>query len=263
MKIQEQRILQDLLAKWTSGTIATTKWLAENKVSRMLANSYKKSGWISSFGHGAFFRPHEKIEWPGALHALQDQLDLKIHVGGKTALEQHGFSHYIAIGQNTIDLLKMPSTNIPKWFLSHNWQEKVRITECSILPPAMGIEDMLIGNINIKLSCRERAAIELVYLAPRLYSFDEIPLILESLGSLRGDVINELLLNCSSEKAKRLMLYFGEVQKHPWYKKIDQTKLKIGSTTLKIASNNGKYIPKYNISIPKDYDVKDESEIKF
>jgi hypothetical protein len=76
------------------------------------------------------------------------------------------------------------------------------------------------------------------------------------------DHLNELLLKCSSEKVKRLILYFGEKQGHHWYNSIRET-IEIGTTPLKISPQNGKYIAKYNISIPPEYIIKNESEIKF
>jgi hypothetical protein len=86
---------------------------------------------------------------------------------------------------------------------------------------------------------------------------------MNSLASLRGDVLNDLLMHCSSEKAKRLILYFGEKLKHTWYKDIDQEALNIGLTSLKIVPNNGKYVSNYNLLIPKDYVIKNKFEILY
>lgn len=255
--------LQNLLAQWPTGTIATTKWLSTLGISRILTHEYKKKGWMKAFAQGAFYKPQDKIEWYGALYALQYQLGIDVYVGAKTALELSGLAHYIPMGRSKIDIFKLPHETVPRWFINHEWDENVRVIECSILPPQMGIEDITVEGINIKISTRERATIELLYLTPRLYSFDEVPLLMNSLGSLRGNALNGLLINCTSEKVKRLMLYFGEKQKHAWYKDIDQKKLVCGKTTLKIAPRDGKYISKYAISIPKEYVIDDDQEIKF
>jgi len=255
--------LQNLLASWPFGTIATTKWLETLGISRKLASKYKSNGWLKSFGQGAFCRPQDKIDWYGALYALQFQLDLNAHIGAKTALELHGFAHDIPMGRPNIDILKSPHTLVPRWFFEHPWEERMRITQCNLLPPQIGMEEKSMGNFSIKLSSRERAVLELVYLAPRLYSFDEIPIIMTSLGSLRGNLLRELLTKCTSEKVKRLILYFGDKHNHAWRKKIDEKKLQIGSTPLKIVPNEGKYNSKYNILLPKAYVIEDEQEIKF
>jgi hypothetical protein len=263
MTIHLNKKLQKLLAMWPSGEIMTTKWLARMSISRFLLYQYKKQGWLQVFGHGAFKKPRDKIEWYGALSALQHQLNLKVHVGAKTALELTGVAHYIRMGHAMVDFLKYPKTKVPKWFTNYPWKDRLRLIECSILPSSIGLEDKTFGEITIRISCRERALLELLYLAPRFYSFDEVPLLIESLRSLRGDILNELLMQCSSEKVKRLVLYFGEKQNHAWYNDIDQTRLSIGKTILKIAPNSGKYIAKYGIFIPKDYVIENDQEVPF
>ena len=263
MTIQSDKKLQNLLYHWSPNVVATTKWLAQMHISRILVSEYKKGGWVSPVGHGAFRRSQDTIEWQGALHALQFQLGLNVHIGAKTALELGGLAHYMPLGHRDIDILKSPKTKVPKWFSAYHWAEQIRVVECSILPPGIGIEDESLEGLNIRVSSRERAALELLLLAPRLYSFDEIPLIFSSLGSLRGDLLNELLCLCSSEKVKRLLLYFGEKQNHAWYKNIDQQKVKTGTSLLKIIPRDGKYISRYKISIPREYLIENKHDIKF
>jgi hypothetical protein len=119
------------------------------------------------------------------------------------------------------------------------------------------------GNFNIQISSRERATLELLCLTPRLYSFEETQIIMESLGTLRGDVLTILLSACTSEKAKRLLLYFGELQNHAWRSKIDETQCKISKSLLKITSQNGKYNAKYNLFLPQEYVIENDRDIKF
>jgi hypothetical protein len=255
--------LQNLLQTWPTGTVSSTKWLARMGISRQLANVYKKSGWISPFGTGTFSKAEDKVDCYGALYTLQRQLDLNVHAGGKTALELLGLAHNIPIGQQTIDLLFAPHSLIPRWFNQHSWQERVRIIENNALPPKIGIEEISMGNFTIKASSRERAALELLCLTPRLYTFEETRLIMESLGTLRADVLNKLLLRCSSEKTKRLLLYFGDELKHPWRSKINKGKCKIGTSLLKIASKNGKYHAKYKLFLPMEYVIEHDQDIRF
>ena len=72
--------LQNLLEIWPFGAIATTKWLETLSISRKLANKYKSNGWLKSFAQGAYCRPQDKIEWHGALYALQFQLGMNVHI---------------------------------------------------------------------------------------------------------------------------------------------------------------------------------------
>ncbi len=134
MTIQKKYKLRKLLESWPQGIVATTKWLQSLGISRGLVNKYKTNGWVASFGNGAYYRPQDKIEWFGALHSLQYQLNLPIHVGGKTALELQGHGHFVTLGRPAIDLLKAPKTKIPKWFSNHKWSEDVQTIQSSLLP---------------------------------------------------------------------------------------------------------------------------------
>jgi len=255
--------LQNLLISWHNGAVATTKWLEEIGISSNLVGAYKRNGWVVSFARRAYARPQDQIKWYGALHALQSQLKLDVHVGAKTALELQGVSHFIPMGQQTIDILKVPKTRIPRWFFLHKWEERIRVPECNFLPPQVEVQEHSMGNLSIQISSRERAALELLYLAPRLYDFEEVRLIMDSLGSLRANVLSELLLVCTSEKVKRLILYFGDQQKHPWRQHLDEEKIKLSPSLLKIVPKNGRYHAKYNLFLPHEYVIQNDQEIKF
>lgn len=54
---------------------------------------------------------------PGGLYALQEQLGLPVHAGGKTALSMQGYAHFLSMGQGaTVVLLGPPSVKLPLWF---------------------------------------------------------------------------------------------------------------------------------------------------
>lgn len=254
--------LQNTLALWKEGALMTSKKLKELGIDRNLAQIYKRNGWIHSFGHGAFYRAQDHIEWFGALQALQYQLSLPIHVGARTSLELQGKAHNIPLGVPTVDLLKAHLTRVPRWFSSHKWKEKLRVSTISFLPPHLEVKEFSIGSFNIKISSPERASLELLHLAPRLYSFEEVKILMESLGTLRPDVLIHLLENCSSEKVKRLLLYFGEFQQHSWRNHLKEEKFIIDSSLLKIVPKDGIYEAKYKLFLPHEYAIKN-ADIKF
>ncbi len=70
MNRQKHVKLQNLLHSWPTGTVCTTKRLANLGFSRQLVSIYKAGGWFKPFGQGAVFKPQDKIEWYGGLHAL-------------------------------------------------------------------------------------------------------------------------------------------------------------------------------------------------
>lgn len=255
--------LRELLAVWPQGVPATTKWLESMDISRTLAHKYKASGWLVSAGHGAYLKASDTLEWFGALHALQSQLFLSIHIGGKTALELQGHAHFVTMSCPTIDLLLTSDKKVPKWFNQHKWNEDIRIIRNQLLPASVGLKETMIGNIVLNISTRERAALELLYLAPKIYDYDEVRILIESLGTLQPELLTKLLNLCSSEKVKRLLLYFGEKQGHSWRKYIDKEKILNSSYTLNIINKGGYYDSKYNVFIPREYVIKNEQDIKF
>jgi hypothetical protein len=262
MSIQNKDKLQNLLQTWPQGVVATTQWIMSKGISRSLIEKYKANGWISSLDVGAYYKPQDKIEWFGALHALQFQLNTSIHIGGKSALEFQGHGHFVALGRPRVDLLKAPGSYIPKWFSRYKWPEDLRITQSNLFPPLMEQEELLIQNIAVLVSSRERATLELLHMAPLLYDFEDVRILMESLGTLRPAILNELFQRCSSEKAKRLLLYFGDVQGHSWRKHIDD-KAKVSSYLLKIVNRGGGYNAKYNLFLPREYVIKNEQDVRF
>ena len=74
----------------------STTHLNASGFSYNLLTRYKESGWLKSFGRRAYVLPGDRVEWPGAVYALQAQLALNVHPGGKTALELKGYGHYLS-----------------------------------------------------------------------------------------------------------------------------------------------------------------------
>ena len=44
-------------------------------------------------------RAGDRVDWIGGVYALQQQLRLPIHIGGKTALEMQGYAHFLPLGK--------------------------------------------------------------------------------------------------------------------------------------------------------------------
>ena len=78
--MQNETKINTLLQKWPKNTVAVYSWLEENAVSKPLAEYYRKSGWLDSFGVGAFIRRGDKVNEFGALLTLQNHLKLPVHI---------------------------------------------------------------------------------------------------------------------------------------------------------------------------------------
>jgi hypothetical protein len=105
--------INKLISEWPKGTVSTVKYLQSRGFSRKLLNKYKNSKWLASLGHGAYTLFNDRVEWMGALYPLQAQLNLDLHVGGKTALELKGYAHYLTDKIKIFLLSGHPGKNWP------------------------------------------------------------------------------------------------------------------------------------------------------
>ncbi|MDA0692545.1 MAG: type IV toxin-antitoxin system AbiEi family antitoxin [Nitrospinae bacterium] len=251
MGIQNEIKIQKLLQKWPQGTVAMTSWLESLGISRQLQKKYVESQWIKSLARGAYKKTGDNVSWQGGLYALQMQASILVHVGALTALSMQGMAHYIRLGKERIFLLSPPRTTLPSWFRNHDWQQPVKHIKTSVLPEGLGLTDYEEKTFSIKISSPERAMLECLQLAPRELDLVECYQVMEGLTNLRPKKLQELLEKCSSIKVKRLFLYMAEKTGHQWMQFLNVSKLNLGKGDRAIVEN-GVYISKYHISIPKE-----------
>lgn len=255
------KILNRLLNHIPRNGVVTTSWLKDLEINKWNIRTYEQSGWLKAIGKGAHIRAGENPSWEAGLNALQFQLKKKIHAGGKSAIERKGLGHYIQAKPTILYLFSAPNISIEKWFIENNWGIDLKIIHSNILPPEMGLEMETIGDISIFISSPERAILEMLCYVPQTFSFDETFHIMENLNWLRPDLVQELLESCHSIKGKRLYLFLGDYFDHPWMKRLDTTKINLG-TGKRMIFSNGHYDQKYMITVPKNImDKSDENPI--
>jgi hypothetical protein len=91
--------INQLLKRWPSGTVAVSSWLEKQGAYQQLVQRYEATAWLRRVGQGAYAKAGDKVEWTGGLYALQYQLKLGIHTGGKTALQMQGYAHFLHMGK--------------------------------------------------------------------------------------------------------------------------------------------------------------------
>ena len=242
-----------LISQWPRGTVNAASYLNMLDFGHNLLVRYKKSGWIQSFGRGAYILYGDKVEWLGALYALQKQLDLNIHPGGKTALELKGYAHYLPSGKRKVFLYGTQGQVLPNWFTGERLGVDIVMTRTNLFPDDSqeGFSEFRERDFSIRISSPERAAMEMLHLVPGKISFEEALLIMENLVSLRPDMVQRLVVMCRSIKVKRLFMYMAEKQGHSWVSDIEISKIDIGKGKRMIVPN-GKYDRKYCITVPRD-----------
>ena len=251
MTTNSDKKLMSLLDNHVPGTVLLASWLEKNGISRDLQQYYLKSGWLESYGFGAFKRPNENVQWVGALNSLQRQTKLPVHVGGLTSISLQGLSHYVRLAQENLYMFTPQYIDLPKWFLDQDWSEQVVHVKTKFLPPDLALYEYNQDTLNLKLSSPERAILECLYLTPNRFDMVECYQILEGLSNLRPNVLQELLENCNSVKVKRVFLYLASKTKHQWLDFVDQSKIEMGTGDRAIVKG-GVYISKFGISVPKE-----------
>ena len=79
-------------------------------------------------------RMGDKPTYQGALFALQEQANLTIHPGAKTALSLLGKVHYLELSTKQITLFGGSEEKLPAWFSKYNWGLKVDYYSSSLFP---------------------------------------------------------------------------------------------------------------------------------
>lgn len=225
-------------------------------VSRQLAQSYVDGDWLQRIDQGAYIKSGGTVDWSGGLYALQYQLNLQIHAGALTALELQGFGQYVALGSGAaICLYKSvdETKSLPLWFkryfgkqhpvhcLSHNLFENDQ---------QLGLLSKQIQAYSVLTSSPERAMMEYLDLVPRYGSFEYANTLMEKLRTLRPQLVQELLENCTSVKVKRLFLYLADSQNHLWFKKLNIKRIDLGKGK-RVIGTGGKFNRKYQLSLPE------------
>ena len=251
---QNRSIINKLLRDWPRNTIVVYAWFKNQGVYRQLADTYVKSGWIERVGQGAFKRMGESVDWSSGIYALQTQLNMSVHPGGKTALQLHGSAHYLPanLKQSKIALFGLKNEKLPAWFKSYKWEVEIRYTMTGLFGKSvsLGVTTYNVDNHNINISSAERAVLELCYDIPIKESFDELNYIMAGLTTFRPRLVQELLEKCCSIKAKRLFMYLAEKHNHAWVKRVNLERVNFGKGKRSFC-RKGHYDSKYKIVVPK------------
>jgi hypothetical protein len=150
-------------------------------------------------------------------------------------------------------LYTLPGVILPAWFSGERLGLRLVVTRTSLFPPDSheGFSEWKEREFSIRISSPERAAMEMIHLVPEKIDFEESLLIMESLVTLRPEIVQKLLETCRFVKVKRIFMYMGDKHKHPWVEKPDRSRIDLGRGKRMIVSG-GELDPKYQITVPRD-----------
>ena len=276
-KIAKINLLQGLLEE---GLLAPTGWLEAQGYSRGLISRYVDSGWLVSPARGVYRRPGPALRWQHVVASLQLLAGGSyLHVGGRTALVQRGFGHYVRMGGPETIFLYGPEVlpawvnklGLREWFAVRNdamfGNLRARRNDSGALvdfhdeplqPKQLadfGLQEMTWGawDWHLLYSTDERAMFEVLQDVPTRESVYEADVLMQGMVNLRPAWVMSLLIACASVKVKRLFLALAERHQHQWLAHLDLTKVDLGKGKRMLAPG-GKLHPKYLITLPADLD---------
>jgi len=247
-----------LLNLWPNNAIMTTHHLSKMGYYAQLVKRYCDSGWIKKVGQGAYSKLNDPVELTGALYALQEQLQLPVHLGGLSALEHHGLAQYLAMNTQQDEEWLFNTTDqaikLPTWFKQTFF--RINYTNQHLFSQEVGLEKILMNQLPIMVSTPERAILEVLVLVPSRFSYVHAYELMENLQLLRPKLLNKLLKVCLSIKVKRLFLYLADKHQLSCSKHLNKQTFDLGKGK-RMIGEGGQYIAEYQISVPV---VKTEDE---
>lgn len=255
------------------GLLVDASWLEGKGYSTSLRSQYLSAGWLEQPARRVYRRPRGSLSWQQAVTSLQTLMGWQLSVGGRTALELQGFTHYLSHTQRQV-LLYGP-TRPPSWlnalpldtkFSYRNdrplfAQQPREMPQLSLSGPDKAMDGWLFmrglttqrwGHWNwpLILSTPERAFLELLDELPNRETFHQADMLAQGLVSLSPRRLQHLLGQCRSVKVKRLFFYFTDRHAHPWAKHLDRSAIDLGKGKRSLIKG-GKLDPKYLITVPE------------
>jgi hypothetical protein len=273
--IQKHEKLNLLQRSLPEGLIADAGWLEKNGYSGSLRQKYVANGWLDQVARGVYRRPPPElaqqagkgVSWESVVISLQTLLEAPFVVGGRTALELEGFTHYLSSApQREVHLYGTESR--PGWVLKLNLESRFVFHNAKRLFPNdvildVGSEanDPLVRSSYVRqrwgkwdwllvASSPERAMLELLDEVPERETFHQADMLFEGLRNLSPRKLQPLLETCRSVKVKRLFLWFAERHQPQWLSAVDRSGIDLGKGK-RMLVKGGKLDPKFNITVPE------------
>ena len=249
----DSKIIQ-LTHQLPEGLLADAAWMERKGYSRSLRSHYVSAGWLEQPAGRVYRRGHGPLSWEFVVISLQTLLELPLIVGGRTALQVQGVSHYIAQDVREVHLYGAapPPTWVEKLPLdvtfrhhnsrrlfandpitrgltrvSHDLESKQGWSNDSL----HGFRQITWGSWDwtLTISTPERAYLELLDELPNRESFHQADKLMEGLVNLSPRRLEKLLTDCRSVKVKRLFFYFADRHPHAWRRRLHAENFDLGS----------------------------------
>lgn len=286
MAEQKDSKLNNLERLLDGGLLVDSKFLSQKGYATNLVRYYVVTGRLEQVARGVYRRKPgtatwqreiSKLTWQQVVASLQTVLLRDpLYLGGLSALELHGFAHFVQQGAPVVHLYgpKPP----PGWihrlpleakFTYHNNRTLFRndpihlgLTHASLNEGSGEGLVRLVEDYHVReswghrgwpltLSTPERAILELLDELPNDESFHHIDQIFVGLSTLVPRRVDKLLRDCASIKVKRLFLFFASRHQHAWAGKLSPQDYGLG-TGNRVIAKAGKLDKQFKITVPAD-----------
>jgi hypothetical protein len=239
------------------GMVATKQWLIGKGISRHFLDNGVKSGSIVSITPGLYCKAGVPVTWEGVVTSLQKMSNKPVHVGGMTALELSGLTHYLTShGKKTIHLYS--ESKLPGWLntVSVKYEFRGHGTRRMWLSDVMG-NSKFVREFSWRedlppfyASTPEKAYLEMLIEVPARISFEHADEIMQGLTNLSPNRLELLLSGCCHVKAKRLFFWFAKRHNYRWYQKLTVDDFDLGSGK-RVIAQGGKLDTDFFITVPE------------
>lgn len=249
-------------------------WMSRHGYSTSLRSQYVTAGWLEQPARQVYRRKRGSLSWEQVVISLQTLLNQKLVVGGRTALEVQGFSHYLSHETREVHLygVKRPPAWLGKLplsvkFVFHSRERLFSTTagaesDTGHRPTRTNpAKDSTAADLvtlpwgqwgwQLTLSSAERAILELLDELPSRESFEQVDALMEGLVNLRPKLLSALLARCQSVKVKRLFFFFADRHRHAWLARIDRPAVDLGKGK-RLLVRGGVLDSRYHITVPKE-----------
>ena len=245
--------LNKVLLDWKQGDIHGSDWLRTREVDQRLAYSYFENGYLEKIGPGVFARKGDELNPYGIVRFIQQELKLKLHIAGRSALELQGHSHYITLGpQKKIYLTSYENKVFPSWIKKLPKNFEFVFNKSSMLSQEKFLTLQKEDGFEVQIATRELAILELLERLDLSSSLETAENYTQSLITLIPEVLQQVLEECNSIKAKRVFLYLAEKLSLPWVKLLNKKMISLGAGK-RVIVKEGEFNKKYQITVDRNY----------
>jgi hypothetical protein len=257
-----RRTLTNLLPE---GSVATRGWLTDHGFDRHAIDNLVKSRQLVSVASGVYTRPDGVPTWEGLVHFLQTALRLNLTIGGQTALDLLGLSHFVPLGAGKIIHL-YGTDKLPTWLnrlqleTSFQWhsewellgnRHQINHDLADPLHSFTRYHPWKAGQSDLVLSSPERAFLEVLAGVPGETSVEHADQLLQGMTSLSPRSLQVLLEQCHNIKVRRLFFWLADRQMYPWLEKLQREKIDLG-VGKRMLVKDGRLDKTYHITIPRE-----------